>query len=128
MSGFLIFLLALPIYFIPSFVAYSRDIPSRAGVLITNAFFGWTFLGWIIALIWAFSGEERNETSKINTKLTECPDCGNKVSKKADSCPECGRPFESNLPDRLECVDCRERYPGDRDYCPDCGSTESIAV
>jgi hypothetical protein len=49
-------------YFIPSFVAYHRNNPSKAGILILNIFLGWTFLGWVVSLAWAFAGETRHVT------------------------------------------------------------------
>lgn len=44
---------ALVFYFLPFIVALSRGHKNSVGILILNASFGWTFLGWIIALIWA---------------------------------------------------------------------------
>ena len=41
------------IYFLPSFVAFSRGHRNRWVILIVNIVFGCTFFGWVIALIWA---------------------------------------------------------------------------
>lgn len=41
------------INFIPSFIAFSRRHPNRLAILIFNALFGWTGIGWIILLVWA---------------------------------------------------------------------------
>ncbi|MCK4522030.1 MAG: superinfection immunity protein [Nanoarchaeota archaeon] len=53
----LIFLLSLIIfsflYFIPTFVAHFRHKENTNAIFLTNLFFGWTTVGWIIALIWA---------------------------------------------------------------------------
>lgn len=40
-------------YFVPTFIAFVRNAPSKLGVFLLNFFLGWTFLGWIGALIWA---------------------------------------------------------------------------
>jgi len=29
-------------------------------ILILNLFLGWTFLGWVIALVWAFTNREKS--------------------------------------------------------------------
>ena len=46
------------VYFIPTSIAYSRGHKDAGGILIVNLFFGWTFLGWVIALAWSLSGAE----------------------------------------------------------------------
>jgi hypothetical protein len=41
------------IYFLPAIVGRKkRQFPS---ILLTNIFFGWTFVGWLVAMIWAAS-------------------------------------------------------------------------
>ncbi|MGA2536476.1 MAG: superinfection immunity protein [Terracidiphilus sp.] len=49
----LIFLLVL--YFLPSIVAGSRHVEGRTAITLFNLFLGWTFIGWIVALIWAIA-------------------------------------------------------------------------
>jgi Na+/proline symporter len=43
----------LGVYFIPSFVASDRKHHNRLAIYVLNLFLGWTFLGWVLALIWA---------------------------------------------------------------------------
>jgi|KBSMisStaDraftv2_1062788.scaffolds.fasta_scaffold92492_3 hypothetical protein len=45
----------LLLYFVPSIVALSRGHTSKAGIIIANLFFGWSFVGWVITLVWASS-------------------------------------------------------------------------
>jgi len=47
----LLFLLAL--YFLPSLIAGHRHLHERVPITLLNLFLGWTFIGWIVALIWA---------------------------------------------------------------------------
>ncbi|MBT3304870.1 MAG: superinfection immunity protein [Alphaproteobacteria bacterium] len=42
------------IYFIPWVCAVLREHPQKVAIFILNLFLGWTFLGWVVALIWAF--------------------------------------------------------------------------
>ena len=51
-------LLFLPLYFLPAFIAYRRRHANRAPILLTTLFFGWTTIGWVIALIWSFSANK----------------------------------------------------------------------
>jgi hypothetical protein len=42
-------------YFLPTFVAVRRKHGNVSSIALTNFFFGWTFVGWVVALVWAFS-------------------------------------------------------------------------
>lgn len=42
-------------YFLPTIAAYQRRHRNKEPIFIVNLFFGWTFLGWVIALAWAFT-------------------------------------------------------------------------
>ncbi len=43
------------IYLIPTVVASQRHHNNSGAIGALNIFLGWTFLGWVIALVWAFS-------------------------------------------------------------------------
>lgn len=47
-----IFLLAICILFIPTFIAYNRKLKRRVACLVVNILFGWTIIVWIPLLIW----------------------------------------------------------------------------
>ena len=49
---FAIFLLIL--YFLPWIIARARGHRNAPAIALTTLFFGWTFIGWGVALIWAF--------------------------------------------------------------------------
>lgn len=49
----------LMIYFIPTLVARQRKHPNIEAIGILNLFLGWTLLGWVVALIWAVTKQER---------------------------------------------------------------------
>jgi hypothetical protein len=52
---FLIFVLPfLALHFLPSIVAGFRHAHHFGWILVINLFLGWTVIGWIVALIWAF--------------------------------------------------------------------------
>ena len=55
MTALVLILLSVVIYFIPSFVANSKQHPFMTGILLLNLFLGWTILGWVVALVWAVS-------------------------------------------------------------------------
>jgi hypothetical protein len=47
------FAFALALFFLPTLVAKSRNHPNTLPIFLVNLFFGWTFIGWAIALVWA---------------------------------------------------------------------------
>jgi hypothetical protein len=46
-------LVGLMLYFVPAIVAGHRRHHNRVPILLTNLFLGWTFIGWVAALIWS---------------------------------------------------------------------------
>jgi hypothetical protein len=52
-------LAAAAIYFLPTIVARERAHMSAGAVFVVNLFLGWTFLGWVGALAWAFTSNTR---------------------------------------------------------------------
>ena len=48
-------------YFAPSLVAYERRHNNLAAIIATNIFLGWTAIGWVIAIIWAFTDNRRGK-------------------------------------------------------------------
>jgi prepilin signal peptidase PulO-like enzyme (type II secretory pathway) len=53
----LLFIIFLIIYLIPSYVGRKRSDFRR--IFILNLFLGWTFVGWVVALIWAVGDDSR---------------------------------------------------------------------
>lgn len=56
MSGlgvFIVVILGGLVYFLPTIVAWGNNNIST--VVIINLFFGWTLIGWVVALVFAFS-------------------------------------------------------------------------
>lgn len=41
------------VYFLPSLIAFMRHHSDRVLIVVVNVFFGWSVLGWIIALGWS---------------------------------------------------------------------------
>ena len=50
--GFAIPLLGV-IYFFPAFLASAQNHPNTRAIYTLTILFGWTFIGWAVAIIWA---------------------------------------------------------------------------
>lgn len=49
--------ISLAIYFVPVVVAYIRKHNNIAAITILTVFLGWTFFGWLAALLWALNSD-----------------------------------------------------------------------
>jgi hypothetical protein len=54
-TSIIVLCLVALIYFVPALAAYQRRHRNKDPIFIINLFLGWTFLGWVIALAWAFT-------------------------------------------------------------------------
>jgi hypothetical protein len=54
--GLIVFVFA--IYWLPTIVAYRSGRRNTVSIGVLNFFLGWTFIGWVIAFIWAFKEDE----------------------------------------------------------------------
>jgi Superinfection immunity protein len=102
MFGFLV-LIGICTYFLPTFIAFSRNKSNKISILLLNVFLGWTLVGWIVALIWAVSNNENNTNVIINQQLNngfntgksnelelkKCPACAEEIKLEAKKCKHC---------------------------------------
>lgn len=63
-SSVTIFVVCAALYFVPGILAGIRHHKSQGAISVLNLFLGWTVVGWIVALIWASTGNvESNSPS-----------------------------------------------------------------
>jgi hypothetical protein len=65
--GLLLMLFIGP-YWIPTIIAFVRKHPSKGAVLALNLLAGWTFVGWVVSLVWSLSNNAAagNQTVIVN--------------------------------------------------------------
>jgi hypothetical protein len=49
-----LWLLIIAAYWTPTIIALIRHLPNAVQVGLVNLFFGWSGIGWVVALVWAF--------------------------------------------------------------------------
>jgi tellurite resistance protein TehA-like permease len=74
--GMLIFVIAIAflvvyIAFLPSVIAYRRNMRDRTAVLLINLFFGASGVGWLVALVWACNGYADPIPEKVSFAIVE---------------------------------------------------------
>lgn len=55
----LLLVLGFGFYFLPAVLAFYRGHHNRVAILVLNLLLGWTFLGWVGALIWSLTAVRR---------------------------------------------------------------------
>lgn len=89
---------AIALYFAPGIVAATRSHPNRMPIFLLDLFLGWTLIGWVGALVWAYSGTQA-PASDAAPGLTlsdtkECPYCAEDIRRSAIKCRHCGSELE----------------------------------
>lgn len=49
---------SIALYFAPAYVAHSAGHPQRLSITVLNTLLGWTVLGWVVSLVWAYTRRE----------------------------------------------------------------------
>ena len=42
-------------YFLPFLIAHVREHHNKWAIFVLNLLLGWSFIGWAVALVWAFT-------------------------------------------------------------------------
>ena len=72
-SSIVLLIVSFAIYFLPAWVAGSRNHHNQMAILALNFFLGWTFVGWVIALVWALTevnkAQQQSKVSKPSRSI-----------------------------------------------------------
>jgi len=60
-------LLLIVVYFIPMIVALMRNHRNKVSIIVVNILLGWTFIGWVIALVWSLTQPHEQTPIIVNT-------------------------------------------------------------
>ena len=74
--------IGLCVYFLPTAIGWNKR--NSSAILALNLFLGWTFIGWVIALVWAIS----KDSTPIIISNKDRKKKKKKRKKKFDTIPE----------------------------------------
>lgn len=101
----LFLLVSLFLYFLPAYLA--RNKPNFTAILLLNILAGWTFIGWIVALVWALSSEPQRQAAAPPQQSPAsapqsaaspgffCSTCGKRCTAGERFCSSCGAALPS---------------------------------
>jgi len=109
----ILLLIGAIVYFIPSIIASQKE--GCAGPILINIFLGWSLIGWVVALVWAFqlkSNESSSAQEMVDGKKNirdflqsqkhkNCPHCGEEVLATANICKHCKSNIENTVSQAL---------------------------
>lgn len=77
------------LYFAPAIIAQRYHHPRATSIALLTFFLGWTAIGWIAALIWAYTFPTAHEVPTA-APSKRCPYCAEDVHQDAIKCKHCG--------------------------------------
>lgn len=103
----LFFVVAPALYLLPTYEAWKNKHPNLTAIGLVNIFLGWSLVGWVFAVVWAYKKPESvviasgspvpfspppvSQPSAASARDTrKCPFCAEQVLIEAIKCKHCG--------------------------------------
>lgn len=88
----LLIVILIALYFVPTFIGLRKR--NAGAIFVLNLLLGWTFVGWVVALVWALTVENplpANEPARAPIQsLRSCSGCNAPMQAIQQFCHSCG--------------------------------------
>ena len=64
----IIWIICMLLYFAPTFIGCITGKRNVAAIFVLNLFLGWTFIGWVISLVWSCCKDPIDHKNEEKTK------------------------------------------------------------
>jgi len=122
-------IISVLIYFLPSLIGQHKE--NSLGIFLLNLLLGWTFLGWVVSLLWAVVSPRKIVHQNSGYNLRKCPYCAEYVKEEAKICKHCRMEIPDNsvreeIINELATELIVDNFSGNKeieytDRCPHCG-------
>jgi ABC-type amino acid transport system permease subunit len=90
--GLCLLVLLVGLYFFPAIKAYQEKKGNKQAILVLNIFLGWTLVGWVVALVWAYTKTDApSAPAVVAISPALCSSCGKYSRGDAAFCAQCGK-------------------------------------
>jgi hypothetical protein len=104
-AAFSFFIAAPALYLLPTYEAWKNQHPNLTAIALVNIFLGWSLLGWVVAVVWAYKKPEPTipiapppaqepapspPPQQQQRETKKCPFCAEDVLVQAIKCKHCG--------------------------------------
>ncbi|WP_200831862.1 superinfection immunity protein [Aquimarina sp. AU474] len=69
-------IVGIAFYFIPSIIALLRGKKNLLAIIALNFFLGWSFIGWVISLVWSLSSDHKPQPIVVNQQRPKIKEDG----------------------------------------------------
>lgn len=97
--GIILVAIVLGVYFLPTIIALAKRHCNKGAITVLNIFLGFTYIGWVIALIWAVKKPERivivNQPAPVEEAVAVAPAPEVAAASTVKYCTQCGTEYDA---------------------------------